>query len=77
MEPMLKKVLNNRLKCAKEWSESIAAPLVITEAWGPWWHMDHPDLDWELLYDLCEQGMSLSADYMFWVSTPWNFIHPY
>lgn len=77
VRPMLMKDMHNRLKWAKDWSEEIAAPLVTTEAWGPWWHMDHKDLTWEWLYDWCEEGMQLSSAYELWGTTPWNFSHPY
>jgi len=77
MRPMLMKDMHNRLAWAKEWSEEIAAPLVTTEAWGPWWHMDHQDLEWKWLYDWCEEGMQLSSDYELWGTTPWNYSHPY
>jgi len=75
--PMLMKDMHNRLAWAKEWSEEIGAPLTTTEAWGPWWHMDHKDLDWEWLYDWCEEGMQLSSEYQLWGTTPWNYSHPY
>lgn len=77
IEPMMLQELHNRLQYASEWSKEIGAPLVTTEAWGPWWHMDHQDLDWKWLYDWCEKGMRLSSEYGFWGSTPWNFSHPY
>ncbi len=77
VRPMLLKDMNNRLAFAKDWSEEIAAPLVTTEAWGPWWHMDHKDLDWKWLYDWCEQCMGLASDYGLWGATPWNYSHPY
>ena len=77
VRPMLMKDMHNRLKWAKDWSEEIAAPLVTTEAWGPWWHMDHEDLSWDWLYDWCEEGMRLSTEYGLWGTTPWNFSHPY
>ena len=75
--PMLLKDMHNRLAWAKEWSEEIAAPLTTTEAWGPWWHMDHEDLTWEWLYDWCEDGMDLASEYKLWGTTPWNYSHPY
>ena len=75
--PMLLKDMHNRLAWAKEWSEEIGAPLTTTEAWGPWWHMDHPNLTWEWLYDWCEEGMKLSSQYGLWGTTPWNYSHPY
>ncbi len=75
--PMLLKDMHNRLAWAKEWSEEIGAPLTTTEAWGPWWHMDHEDLTWKWLYDWCEDGMQLSSDYQLWGTTPWNYSHPY
>lgn len=75
--PMLMKDMHNRLAWAKAWSEEIGAPLTTTEAWGPWWHMDHPDLSWEWLYNWCEEGMQLSSDYQLWGTTPWNYSHPY
>jgi len=75
--PMLMKDMHNRLAWAKEWSEEIGAPLTTTEAWGPWWHMDHKDLSWKWLYDWCEESMELSSEYELWGSTPWNFSHPY
>ena len=77
IRPMLLKDMHNQLAWAKEWSEEIAAPLTTTEAWGPWWHMDHKDLDWQWLYDWCEEGMGLSSEYGLWGTTPWNFSHPY
>jgi hypothetical protein len=75
--PMLVQEMRNQLAFAKAWSEEIAAPVVTTEAWGPWWHMDHPDLDWSWLRDWCEQCMTLAAEHKFWGVTPWNYSHPY
>lgn len=77
VQPMLFKDMQNQLKFASEWSGEIAAPLVATEAWGPWWHRDHKDLNWERLYDWCEEGMQLSSKYGLWGTTPWNYSHPY
>lgn len=77
IRPMLMKDMHNRLAWAKEWSEELAAPLVTTEAWGPWWHMDHHDLDWKWLYDWCKESMNASSDYELWGATPWNYSHPY
>jgi hypothetical protein len=75
--PMLVKEMQNRIALAQAWSEESAAPVVTTEAWGPWWHMDHPDLDWGWLRDWCEQCMTLAAEHKFWGVTPWNYSHPY
>ncbi len=77
MRPMLIQDMRNRLAWSKAWSEEVGAPLVTTEAWGPWWHMDHPDLAWQWLYDWCEEGMHLSSEYELWGTTPWNYSHPY
>jgi hypothetical protein len=77
VSPMLKKEMHNQLRFARDWAEEIAVPLTTTEAWGPWWHMDHPDLHWQWLYDWCRESMALSAEYGFWGSTPWNYSHPY
>jgi len=77
VRPMLLKDMHNQLRFAREWSEEIATPLTTTEAWGPWFHMDHPDLEWQWLYDWCEQCMGLSSQYGFWGTTPWNYSHPY
>lgn len=77
IRPMLMKDMHNRLAWAKKWSEELAAPLVTTEAWGPWWHMDHQDLDWKWLYDWCEESMNASSEYELWGVTPWNYSHPY
>jgi hypothetical protein len=77
VRPMLLKDMHNRLAFAKEWSEEIGAPLTTTESWGPWWHMDHKDLDWKWLSDWCEQCMGLASDYGLWGATPWNYSHPY
>jgi hypothetical protein len=75
--PMLVQEMRNKLAFARAWSEEAAAPVVTTEAWGPWWHMDHPDLDWNWLREWCEQCMTLAADYRLWGITPWNYSHPY
>ncbi len=77
IRPMLLKEMHNRLKFAREWSEDSAAPVVTTEAWGPWWHTDHPDLTWGWLREWCGECMQLAADYGLWGATPWNFCHPY
>ena len=77
MRPMLLRNMHSRLAFAKEWAEEIGAPLVTTEAYGPYWHMDHPDLEWDWLYDWCEECMALTSQYQFWGSTPWNFCHPF
>ena len=66
-----------QLELATAWADELGVPLTTSEAWGPWWHMDHPDLEWQWLYDWCEYGMGLSGDYGFWGSTPWNYAHPY
>ncbi|HEY5137922.1 MAG TPA: cellulase-like family protein [Methylococcales bacterium] len=75
--PMLMKDMENQLKFASEWSQEIAAPVVITEAWGPWWHMDHPDLEWQWLFDWCDQCSEMSCQFPIWGITPWNYSHPY
>lgn len=75
--PMLVKEMQNRVAFAQAWSEEIAAPVTTTEAWGPWWNMDHRDLDWNWLRDWCEQCMTLAAEHKFWGVTPWNYSHPY
>jgi hypothetical protein len=75
--PMLAKEMQNQIAFAKAWSEEIAAPVVTTEAWGPWWHMDHSDLDWDWLKNWCEESMNAAARNGFWGVTPWNYSHPY
>ncbi|HQN00509.1 MAG TPA: cellulase-like family protein [Candidatus Hydrogenedentes bacterium] len=75
--PMLAQEMRNRCAFAQAWAGEIAAPLITTEAWGPWWHMDHPDLDWGWLRDWCEHCMVLAAEHRFWGVTPWNYSHPY
>lgn len=42
VRPMLLKQMHNNIAFAKAWGDEIGAPVVTTEAWGPWWHMDHP-----------------------------------
>jgi len=77
IKPMLIKDMHNKLQYAKDWADEIAVPLVTTEAWGPWWQMDSKSLEWNYLYDWCELGVQLSAQYGFWGTTPWNYSHPY
>lgn len=77
MRPMLKADMHQRLAAAAMWGREICAPVTTTEAWGPWWHMDHPDLRWDWLRDWCAECNRLAAQYGFWGSTPWNFSHPY
>ncbi len=77
VRPMLMKDMANRMAYATAWSQEISAPLVTTEAWGAWWHMDHEDLEWSWLYKWCEDCMAMSENYKFWGITPWNFSHPY
>lgn len=73
----LKEHMQQQVARAQAWSQELNVPLTTSEAWGPWWHMDHPDLEWQWLYDWCEYGMGLSREYGFWGSTPWNYCHPY
>ena len=77
MRPMYLQAMHNQMREAEDWSREIAAPLVTTEAWGPWWHMDHPDLEWDWLRDWCATCMAAAPAYGFWGITPWNFSHPY
>lgn len=77
MRPTLLQQMVNRMQMAHEWAQEMGTPLTTTEAWGPWWHMDHPDLEWNWLYDWCEECMALSENYQFWGVTPWNYAHPY
>jgi len=77
IKPMLIKDMHNKLQYANAWADEIAVPLVTTEAWGPWWQMDSKTLDWDYLYEWCELGVQLSAEYGFWGTTPWNYSHPY
>ena len=73
----LREHMRQQLDTARSWAKELGVPLTTTEAWGPWWHMDHPDLQWDWLYDWCEYCMGLASDYEFWGSTPWNYSHPY
>ena len=77
MRPMLLKDMENKMAFADCWAKEIGVPLTTTEAWGPWWHMDHPDLEWQWLADWCADCVKLSTKYDFWGVTPWNFSHPY
>lgn len=77
VRPMLLNEMIERMRFVQEWAQEIGAPLTTTEAWGPWWHMDHPDLDWQWLYDWCEQCVELAPQFGFWGVTPWNYSHPY
>jgi hypothetical protein len=56
-------LMENRLAYAREWGNEWAAPVITTESWGPWWHMDHKDLKWEWLRDWCAECMGMAADY--------------
>lgn len=73
----LREHMRGQMDVARSWAGELNVPLTTTEAWGPWWHMDHPDLEWEWLYDWCEYCMGISGDYGFWGVTPWNYSHPY
>lgn len=77
MRPMFLQAMHNQMQEAADWASELAAPLVTTEAWGPWWHMDHSDLEWGWLRDWCEICMAAAPDYNFWGVTPWNYSHPY
>lgn len=77
MRPMLLAEMDQQLAGAAAWAKEISAPLITSESWGPWWHMDHPDLRWDWLQDWCRDCMGLAAQHGFWGVTPWNFSHPY
>jgi hypothetical protein len=77
MRPMLLEEMHQRLATAAAWGKEICVPITTSEAWGPWWHMDHPDLRWDWLREWCTECNQLAAQYGFWGSTPWNFSHPY
>jgi sugar-binding cellulase-like protein len=73
----LKENMKQQMSKARSWADELNVPLTTTEAWGPWWHMDHPDLEWQWLYVWCDYCMGLSNEYGFWGVTPWNYSHPY
>ena len=77
VRPMLLGEMHRRLASAAAWAAELSAPLTTTEAWGPWWHMDHPQLRWDWLRDWCAECNALAGEYGFWGSTPWNYSHPY
>ncbi len=77
MRPMLMADMHGQLQQAMDWSVEAGAPVATSEGWGPWWHMDHPDLSWGWLRDWCVECNVLAAQYGLWGSTPWNFSHPY
>jgi hypothetical protein len=77
IKPMLFKMMENQIAFAADWAKTAAIPVVTTEAWGPWWHMDHKDLKWDWLKDWCLNCAAMAADYGFWGITPWNYSHPY
>ena len=77
VRPILLAEMHQRLKQGSFWAEKLAVPLVTTEAWGPWWHMDHRQLRWDWLRNWCSECNQLAAVYGLWGSTPWNFSHPY
>ena len=77
VRPMLLGEMHNQLEFAQRWGREAAAPVVNTESWGPWWHMDHKDLDWGWLRAWCAECNALAAGYGLWGTTPWNFCHPY
>jgi hypothetical protein len=69
--------MKSQMALARDWAAELGVPLTTTEAWGPWWHMDHPDLEWQWLADWCETCTALAPEYGFRGVTPWNFSHPY
>jgi hypothetical protein len=77
VRPMLLGEIHNKLEFARDWGKEISAPVVNTESWGPWWHMDHKDLDWGWLKDWCAECNALAAKYGLWGNKPWNYGHPY
>lgn len=77
VRPMLMAEMHNRMIFARDWAAELGVPLVTTEAWGPWWQMDHCDTQWEWITDWCEECMAAAENYGFWGITPWNYAHPY
>jgi hypothetical protein len=77
VKPMLFKAMENKIAFFADWAKTAAAPVITTEAWGPFWHGDQKDLKWDWLKDWCLDCVALAADYGFWGITPWNFSHPY
>ena len=77
IRPMLLGEMHHLLDFACSWAKEINAPIVNTESWGPWWHMDHIHLDWQWMKDWCEECNALAGDYGLWGTTPWNYCHPY
>jgi hypothetical protein len=75
--PALLAMMEGRMAKADAWAREWGLPLTTTEAWGPWWHMDHPDLTWQWLYDWCEYCLAMAQRHGFWGVTPWNYSHPY
>ena len=66
IRPMPVQEKQDAIAFAKSRGDEIGAPVVTTEAGGPWWHMDHRDLNWRWLKDWCEQSMNLAGQSGFW-----------
>ena len=77
VKPMLLREMENRIAFLADWSITAAAPVITTEAWGPYWHGDQKSLRWDWLKDWCLNCVSMAADDGFWGITPWNFAHPF
>lgn len=77
IRPMLLAEMHQKLRKAVAWSDELCVPLTTTEGWGPWWHLEHPDLSWDWMREWCLECNALAAQYGMWGSTPWNFSHPY
>ena len=58
VRPMLLHEMHQRLATAAAWGAELSAPVTTTEAWGPWWHMDHPQLRWDWLREWCRERLS-------------------
>ncbi|MDD5706718.1 MAG: cellulase-like family protein [Kiritimatiellae bacterium] len=77
MRPMLLQEMINKLAFASEWAKESAAPLITTEAWGPWCSWERPEIEWDWFRDWCAECMALAAKFGFWGVTTWNCAQPH
>ena len=74
--PMMAKWLWQKIQRVKELGEAWCVPVTNTESYGPWFMVEHDDVDWTWLKAWCEMGVRMCAEAEMWGTTTCNYASP-
>ena len=74
--PMMAKWLWQKIQRIRDLGQAWNVPVTITESYGPWFMLEHPDIDWTWLEAWCEMGVRMCTAAELWGTTTCNYASP-